>query len=327
MQDLPDVPDAERFRSLFRENKPRQSTGFFDVFFLFLESGSTRWSTSTYRKVRTIYKHLREFEEQAGYQISFKNMDGLFLEKFRTFYAGKGNSEATTFKAINIIVWFINWATGKGYNVNQEYRRFYKTMGQKNGGSRLPLYLHMEELQKICNYQPDNRKMERVRDLFCFMCFTGLRYTELQNMRKDDVGTDEVIVRRTAGKLRRIPLNGQAREIHLKYDNKYYLDNAAFPPMSIITFNKYLRMIGKNAGLQRLVISPGKPKHPAVNIREKIPLSDCLTAGMAIHTFIANAIDLEIPAGIISGFTGVQNDSRVRRIKMELVKKAAGKFS
>jgi hypothetical protein len=45
-----------------------------------------------------------------------------------------------------------------------------------------------------------------------------------------------------------------------------------------------------------------------------------------VNTFIANALELDVPAEIISGFTGVQSDSRVRRIKSELAKSEMKKF-
>jgi integrase len=325
IREFPEDPDAERFRRKFQELKPRYSTGFFDVFYLFLESGSSRWSTSTYRKVRTIYKHLREFEDQSGTMISFRDLNGSFLEKFKVFYAEKGNSGSTTHQAVNIIVWFMNWATENGYNVNLDYRRFYKLMRQDQdvgveiGKSRMHLYLQWDELLKISEFRGDTRKLERVRDLFCFMCFSGLRYSELQALRKEDVGEKEVVIRNSKGKPRRIPLNTHARKIHRIYENKYYLNNTAFPTMSIITMNKYLRMLGKEAGLNRMVMSED-------GSYERVPLFELLTAGMAVHTFIANAIELEIPFEVISGFTGVQNDGRVRRIKMDLARKEISKF-
>ena len=325
IREFPEDSDVEHFRSKFQELKPRYSTGFFDVFYLFLESGSSRWSTSTYRKVRTIYKHLREFEDQAGTRISFRDLNGSFLEKFQSFYAVKGNSGSTTHKAVNIIVWFMNWATENGYNVNLEYRRFYKLIGQNqfveqgSGRVRMHLFLQWDELLKISEFRGETRKFERVRDLFCFMCFTGLRYSELQDLRKEDVGEKEVVIRNSKGKLRRIPLTTQARQIHRIYENKYYLNNTAFPSMSIITMNKYLGMLGKEVGLNRLVM-------PADGSDEKVPLFERLTAGIAVHTFIANAIELDIPVEVISGFTGVQKDSRVRRIKMDLARKEMSKF-
>ena len=58
-----------------------------------------------------------------------------------------------------------------------------------------------------------------------------------------------------------------------------------------------------------------------------LPLYSRLTAGIAISTFIKNAIEMEVPAEIISRFTGVQNDSRVRRIKSDLAIEEMKKFN
>ncbi|MFH0759785.1 MAG: phage integrase SAM-like domain-containing protein [Bacteroidota bacterium] len=319
IQDSRENPDAEQFRSTFNEIKPKYSTGFFDVFFLFLESGINRWSTSTYRKVRTIFKHLREFENRADLTLSFRNFNDSFPGRFEDFYAEKGNNDATTYKAVNIIVWFLNWATENGYNANLEYRRFYKSLKQPVGTPQAHHYLQWEELLRLTDHQCGNRNMERVRDLFCFMCFTGLRFSELQNLKKQDVGQKEVIIRKPNGKVRRIPLNGRSNQIHDKYANKYYLNNTAFPSMSIITMNKYLKILGCEAGLVRQV-------PPARGTGEKVPFYECLTAGVAIHTFISNAIELEIPAEVISSFTGVRKDSRIGRIRMELARQEIRKL-
>jgi integrase len=319
IRDLPPENYSKDFRKMFQAFKPKYSTGFFDVFYLFLELGSTKWSTSTYRKVRTIYKHLREFEDKTDFRITFRGLDNTFLEKFKTFYAEKGNNGATTYKAVNIIVWFMNWATENGYNVNQEYRKLYKSLGQISFEPRLQLYLRWDELNRISTYHFQNRKLGWVRDLFCFMCFTGFKYTELQSLRKEDVEEDEVILRKPDGNIRRIPLNKKAKRIHLEYKNRYYLNNTAFPTLSIITFNKYLRSLGMIAGLDRMVLSTG-------GSGERVPLHEQMTAGIAVNTFIANALELEIPVEIISTFTGVRHDNRIRQIKMDLAKEEISKF-
>lgn len=320
LQNLQEKPDSERYRKLFQELKPKFSSGFFDVFYLFMEKGSSRWSLSTYRKVRTIYKHLREFEDITGFRIAFNNLDDTFLERFTAFYSEKGNSKTTTYKAVNILVWFLNWATDNGYNVYREYRRFYQKLDQSKETTRNHLFLRWDELMKIREFISGNRRTERVRDLFCFMCFSGIRFSELQVLKKEDVGNEEVIVRKNGGNLRRLPLNKYAKEIQQAYENKYYLNNAAFPSMSIITMNKYLRLIGKEAGLNREVI-------PVSGDDAKVPLYERLTAGIAVNTFIANALELDVPVEIISSFTGVQSDSRVRRIKMDLAKEEMKKFN
>ena len=310
---------SEQFQKLFNHLKPKYSTGFFDCFYMFMESNSSKWSAATYRKVRTIYKHLREFEAKSGYRISFDNLNSIFLEKFMVFYSEKGNSNSTTYKAVNILVWFLNWATNNGYNIYREYRNFYKFMSPSVETSQTQIYLRWDELLKIMEFVPDNRRKERVRDLFCFMCFSGVRFSELQVLTKQDVGGEEVIIRKKNGKFRRLPLNKYAREIHRKYENKYYLNNTAFPTMSIITMNKYLRTIGKASGLNREVFPVGGDD-------ARIPLHERLTAGIAVNTFVANALELKVPVEIISSFTGVQNDSRVRRIKRDLAREEIKKF-
>ena len=61
-------------------------------------------------------------------------------------------------------------------------------------------------------------------------------------------------------------------------------------------------------------------KVPSHSGKEPVPLYDRLTAGIAVNTFIANAIELEVPAQVISEFTGIRQDSRVKKIKQEIVK-------
>ena len=229
-----------------------------------------------------------------------------------------GNGQTTTHKAINILVWFLNWATESGYNVNLEFRKFYKSLDTSTGSppSR-PLFLKWDELSKIRNMDYKDRKVERVRDLFCFMSFTGLKFSELQSLKKSNMGDNEMYIPRENHNPRRVLLNAPAREIHSLYKNKYFLNNTAFPSMSIITMNKYLKILALEAGLGRLVdSSKGDP----------VPLYTRLTAGMGVNTFLANAIRLDIPLEVISGFTGVQKDSRFRHIRMELEKVQLAKF-
>jgi len=310
---------AENFRSLFRKLKPEYSRGFFEVFYRFMSEGMSRWSQATYRKVRSIYKLLREFEDQTAFGSSFDKMDKQFLDSFTAFCRQRSYKDSTTYKAVSILIWFLNWATEKGFNVYLEYKQFYKYMDPLQKTSRSMLSLRWEELMRIKDHQAESRMMERARDLFCFMCFSGIRFSELQQLRKEDLTANEVIVRRQGDRLRRVPLNKYGKEIYRTYENKYYRTQTAFPPISLMTMNKYLRELGKRTGLNREVSL----------FREgdrRVPLYDCLTAGIAVNTFIANAIELQIPAEFIAEFTGVRNDSRVRKIKMDLAEREIQKF-
>lgn len=311
--------NIDDFKSLFHKLKPEYSSGFFDSFIQFMESGMSRWSQSTYRKVRTNYKLLRDFEDQTDGRLSFANLNEVFLENFIAFCSQKGYKNSTTYKAVSILVWFLNWASKQKLNVYREYKQFYKWMQPLQETSLTLLYLRWEELIRLKQYNPEPRMMERARDLFCFMCFTGVRFSELQLLKKEDMHAEELFIRKGNGRVRRLPLNKYGRELYRAYENKYYLNNTAFPSMSIITMNKYLRKLGKELGLNRLVPAASEGD-------ERVALHRRLTAGIAVHTFITNALELDVPAEIIAEFTGIQSDSRVRRIKRNLAENEIRKF-
>jgi integrase len=310
---------VESFRAHFQKLKPEYSSGFFDIFFQFMESGISRWSSSTYRKVRSIYKLLRDFEDQTKFGLSFDSMDEKFLESFTAFCAKKDYKNSTIYKAVSILVWFLNWASEQKFNVYRDYRQFYKLMEPLQETTRTMLSLKWEELVKLKEHISDSRMMERARDLFCFMCFSGVRFSELQLVKKEDLNAEELIIRKPGGRVRKIPLNKYGREIYLAYENKYYLNNTAFPSMSIITMNKYLKMMGKGSGLNRAVPAASEGG-------DWVPLHTRLTAGIAVNTFIANALELDVPAEIIAEYTGIRNDSRVKRIKRDLAGEEILKF-
>jgi len=311
--------NTENFRKLFQQLKPRTSAGFFDLFFQFMESNSSRWSRATYGKIRTLYKLLREFEDKSGTSISFHTLDVIFLERFVSFCGDKGYQYSTTYKTLNNLVWFLNWASDKGYNVYRDYHQFYKLMEAPKEKPQPTLFLKWDELMRLKGYVTDMRRMERVRDLFCFMCFTGIRFSELQRLKKDDLKESQVQVKRPGGGVRIIPMNSHALQLHHKYQKKYYLDNTAFPSISLITMNKYLRIIAEDLGFSRMIYSSRLEEGG-------MPLYKLLSTGTAVNTFIRNAVDLEIPVEIISRFTGIQNDSRVRRIKSDLAVEEMKKF-
>lgn len=311
---------AEHFLHQFRKMKPEYSGGFFPDLYLFMEINSSRWSTSTYRKVRTFYDHLREFQDHATYRLSYKQMNRSFLEDFVRFYQEKRYRPATIQKSVNILVWFLNWSADKGHHIYREYRNFYKWLDLPAYSSPQKIYLTWEELMAFREAIPENRKMERVRDMFCFMCFTGVRFVEIQALKKGDVAGDRITIRKSSGKERSVPLNKHAKSILQVYESKYYLNNAAFPPISAVTMNKYLKILARHAGLTREVSSGSNPAN-------RVPLYTSLTAGAAVHTFIACALELEIPVEIISSLTGEQHKRRIRSIQSKMAIREISKFN
>jgi len=317
--------DPDAFRAAYQRLKPQFSNGFFDLFYHFMEEGSQRWNKATYSKVRTIYKHLKEFENVNGSKLTFSKMNNIFLVNFKRFYNEKGNSDLTTKKAVNVLVWFLNWATEKKYNIYTNYRDFYKELNTTSDLEKktAEIYLEWEELMKIYTLTLDEPKKQRARDIFCFICFTGLRFSEIQELKKEHILNDKILVSKHFAKTRIVPLNKYSREIVSKYENKYYRNNTALPVMSLVSLNKYIKIIAHEAGLNNKV----QHYNRTLKKSELLPKSSIITAGTASLTFIMNALKLDIPAEIISSYTGVSNDRRIKILKQQMANKEMDKFN
>jgi len=321
LDSLSENPGAADFRREFKRMRPRFSRGFFEIMYQFMEEGSDRWSSGSYRKVRSFYNQLRVFEKETGIPVRFDTLNGEFLERFRTYNAEAGRSPVTIRKMVNTLVWFLNWASKEGYNIYPDYRKFYRGLEEpKPIAPRVPVYLEWEELMKLCRLTVGTPVKQRANDLFCLMSLTGLRTGELARLTRDDLTGDALLVRKKGELKRRVPLNDLARELLSGYANRYYRDNLALPPVSVVTINKYMRIIARELGFRRLVPDPGDP---AV----KRELHEVITAGTAVQTFIMHALRLGIPAEVIATYTGVASDRRIALLRQEMAESEIKKFN
>jgi integrase len=88
--------------------------------------------------------------------------------------------------------------------------------------------------------------LERVRDVFCFSCVTGLRYSDLKQLRREHIKVDVIdLTTIKVGNKVKIPLNPYSKAIL----EKYAKDDLPLPVISNQKSNLYLDKIGKLAGL------------------------------------------------------------------------------
>ncbi|KGN80730.1 hypothetical protein HW49_05155 [Porphyromonadaceae bacterium COT-184 OH4590] len=57
----------------------------------------------------------------------------------------------------------------------------------KRGQSRPPVYLMESEVRKIMDFSPSIDRLQKVKDLFIFQCYTGLAYADMMNFRRQSV--------------------------------------------------------------------------------------------------------------------------------------------
>lgn len=119
-------------------------------------------------------------------------------------------------------------------------------------------YLDQEELIKIQSYDfSSNLSLDRVRDLFIFSCYTGLRYSDAQDLKAKDVNFSKEgsYIYRKQNKTKEIiqvPIHEIALKILDKYNNEERnITGNLLPQISNQKLNTYLKIIGDLVGIKK----------------------------------------------------------------------------
>lgn len=121
-------------------------------------------------------------------------------------------------------------------------------------------YLTKAELESIIDYKPDNKRLEKVRDIFLFCCFTGYDYSTTTALTDKDLVADDDgalwidthrIKTKTAAKVKLldIPLS-IIKKYERKRDSIFLL-----PVMSNAKYNLYLKEIAAACEIEKNVTS------------------------------------------------------------------------
>ena len=281
-----------------------------DILQLFIDTECelNKWTEGTKKKFITFKRHLTDYNPN----LTFNDITDEFLRKYIDHLRKNLNfNNSTNAKFLKMFKWFLNWATKKDYNKNLSYKSFdYKFKGTTTGDYQKNIvFLTWEELQHFYNLKLSfNKILEETRDIYCFCCFTSLRYSDIENLKKSDIKRDnndnyyiELITVKTDEKLN-IELNKYALAIWNKYKDVKLKDNKAFPVISNQKYNKNLKEVALLAEFKdkETVITYSGNKR-TVNTYEKWEL---ITTHTARKTFIINALYLGIQPDIIRSWTG-----------------------
>ena len=275
-----------------------------DVFEAFdkfvLEQGSRNsWSDGTYMKWRVFRGHLAAW--RPGLAWTDFNERGLtaFVAYLRE---DRKHKNSTVKRMTSFLSWFLRWAEQKGYAVGTDFHAFRpKFRGQD---VRPVVFLTWDELMRLWDWEPDERPlMGQVRDVFCFCCFTSLRFSDVMNLRRPDVGDDSIRITtvKTAEPLE-IQLNRWSREILLRYVDESFPDDRVFPPFSNQVFNRLLHTLCKDCGISDPVHQTwyrGSERHDEVHPKWELVSSHC-----GRRTFICNALAMGISPTVVMKWTG-----------------------
>jgi site-specific recombinase XerD len=149
--------------------------------------------------------------------------------------------------------------------------------------------LNLDDINKIEVFTPLNETYNIVKDGFLFMCYTGLSYSDLQQLKKDNIQTSNngnkiiKISRKKTSEYCMIPLVSKALSIIEKYSNHPFVINSeyALPVISNQKMNEYIKEMIKTLGISKTI-----------------------SCHVARHSFATNALELGVPIETVSKALG-----------------------
>lgn len=330
------IPTSQEVKDLFNDMIGRaslmddsQSLDFWAVFDLFTKQvgDKNQWTDSTYQKFRTLRKHLKQFAPT----LSFPSITESKLQGLVTYYSNKGFRNTTIDKQLSFLRWFLRWAAQKGYYNGDLHDTFKPKLKGTSVDSKEIIYLSQEEVRLLQDFQfqPNQEALERVRDVFLFQCFTGLRYSDVAKLKRSDVkrGVVHVMTKKTVDGLR-IELNKHSQAIIDKYKDCDFPGDKVLPVISNEKMNAHLKTLGQVVGLNeptRIIYFKGNQRH-----EEVYPKWYLLTTHVGRRTFVVTALQLGIPVEVIMRWTGHSNFEAMKpyaKIVDELKEKSMSKFN
>ena len=239
------------------EEKPIKST--MDLFDKFITEYAELVKARGYGKEALIrYKicknRVQEFlkDEMHANDISIDAINKRLLDKFylwnrKTYKIGNNTAIhfMHKFSTVYKMAWDYGWVTGNP---------FHMLNLRKDRTERA--YLTIDELERLANREFTSERLERMRDIFLFCCYTGLSYIDVKTLTTDN------LVRKNDGKLwivtkrtkTEVPVNVPLLEIPLRLIKKYEplrKGNLVFPVYSNQKSNDYLKEIAALCGINK----------------------------------------------------------------------------
>lgn len=293
------VPTPEKLKTAldqFLRKRANSSTDKLVQFALaYVESTNKRDNTK--KQYRTAIFKIQEYERARKKSLSFDDIDLSFYEDFTGFLTAQNyslNSIGTVIKNIKV---FMNEAVDKGLTKNLEFRHKKFKSAEEESES---IYLSENELLRIYEFDfSESPHLDRDRDLFIIGCYTGLRFSDLSQLKKEnliDSGSKVRIKTQKTGELVVIPLHKYVKEIMSKY--------GGIPPKAISNqrMNDHLKMIGRLVGIDEPVLlhttKGGK------TVAETYKKYELITVHTARRSFATNAYLANVPTISIMKITG-----------------------
>ncbi len=288
----------QRFDEKFK--KITVKSDFFRIYQEFLDEKENDYtgnsiSNSTLKRYKCNKNLLEDFESNFRVKITLGKFDDKLYNKFLKYcIEEKKHSANTLHRNVGLLKTFLLWALNKKYTYNNNFITFKKPAKFTTD----EIALNYEQVELIYNYDfSDNKRLERVRDLFIFGCTTGMRFGNYSTISRSDVDGNfiRVIDLKSKSKNLAIPLNSISKSILEKYD--YNL-----PSITNQKMNEYIKEVFKKLEFTDEIKKTMKYGDELVD--QKAEFWTRISSHTARRSFITIMKNKRVPDKVIMSYTG-----------------------
>lgn len=276
---------------------------FFDFAKQFIEQSKLHKTNATVKTYITVVNKLLQYQSYAKVTLCWHSFDMSFYYDFLHFYTDVQSLHTNGFgRAIKILKIILNDALDKNIHNCTAYKsKKFKVLREEVNN----IYLSDSELQRIINLDlSSNPTMQLVRDCFIIGCYTGLRFSDISKVQKQNISDNTLTIKtQKTQQWVSIPLLNPVLQILKRYQSS----PNGFPTVCCsLTMNKYLKQIGQLADLcDHVIIVRSKGK---VRVEQCLPKYQLISTHTARRSFATNMFKKGVPSRVIMSITGHQTE-------------------
>ncbi|HTA26952.1 MAG TPA: tyrosine-type recombinase/integrase [Bacteroidia bacterium] len=276
----------------FQVEKNGAYTNLLDLLEYFLRDNPKNLKKNTIKAYKTVSHLLYEYSQSNGKDsLDFKAIDLGFHQKFVKFLYSKNLQVNTVDKQVKWVKALMTYATEMDWNTNINYKKFRRKEEDTSA-----IALTEKEIEAIYELEVP-AYLESAKDEFVFSCYTGLRFSDLMNLKKENWKGDFISVKtiKTEDFLD-IPLRDKAKRILEKY-------NGELPRIPNSKYNEKIKAICSKVDslktLETIYSSAG-------NVRKEIQIMryELVTSHTGRRSFATDCVIKGIPIPLVMNVTG-----------------------
>ena len=306
-------PTVEHVRNeLNGKNERREIPPLMEFIESFIEESKAVRKESTIKTYNTAFKYLKDYQTHKGLKLNYESITlDFYFDYLRYLHSVKRLSVNGTSNKIKCLKTFMERAFDLNYHNNLSYKNKKFTTPKKES---FQIYLNELEIKSIYKLDlSDYKRLEQVRDLFCIACMTGLRYSDINKLKKQHIKGDYIHISTSKGDQDLvIPIHPDVRTILNRYKDE--TGNFILPRISNQKLNKHVKEIGLRAGITEEIIL--KKDIATETVEQITPKWKLITSHTGRRSMISNLILRGVDSNIIKKISGHTTDVFMKYVKI-----------